>query len=100
MTSYERKLLIKGEIDYIIDEKIKTPFIDSDDNPITDSETIHKIKQGKHDERYTIVLRKCNAPFWSVLDKKGYRTVNSVDMLKRRFGKKYFDCQISDEAHL
>lgn len=100
LTARERKLLIKREIDYIIDEKAEYPYLDSYDNPITDFDTLQKIKQGRFEESYTIVLKRCNNSLWAAKDKKGYRTVNSLDMLKRRFGKNYFLCQISDESHL
>lgn len=99
LTKYERNLLIKGELDYLVDDG-DIPYISSDDTPITDHETLQAIKQGRCEERYTIVLKRCNSPLWTAQDRKGYRTVNSIDMLKRRFGKGFFLCQISDESHL
>lgn len=100
LTKKERMLLIKGELDYIVSNDIKEPYINSDDSPIIDIDTLKEIKAGKYKDRYTIVLKQCNSPLWTAEDKKGYRTVNSIDVLERRFGKKFFDISISDEAHL
>lgn len=104
LSSYERKLIIKDKLNYtVIDEhdiEYTTPYLDSNNTPIEDVETIQKIKSGHYDERYTIALKKCNTPLWTAIDKKGYRTVNSIDIIERNFGKKFFDCNISDESHL
>jgi len=98
LTQKERIGIIKGDVEHIFEGEF--PYIDSENNPITEPETIQSIKQGRYEEHYTIVLKKCDTPLWTAEDKKGYRTVNSIDLLKKRFGKGFFDCNISDEAHL
>lgn len=101
LLSHETKGIIDGEIEYFIVEKgMKYSYYDSDDNPIIDQRKIIEIKSGYHEEYYKIAIKKCETPHWTAVDEKGYRVVNSIDMLKRKFGKKFFDVSISDECHL
>lgn len=101
LMAFETKGILGGQIEYLIatDGEIY-PYYDDEGEPIVDQETLVKIKAGKYKEPYKIALKKCDAPHWKAVDRKGYRTVNSIDMLERRFGKKYFDINISDESHL
>lgn len=101
LMAFETKGIIKGQVEYFIatDGEIY-PYYDEEGEPIVDQETLVKIKSGKYKESYKIALKKCNASHWTAADRKGYRTVNSIDMLERRFGRKYFDINISDESHL
>lgn len=98
LTHWERKKLIKGELSYVIDSSIKSPYL-IDDQEVTEDD-LKEIKSGKYKESFTIVLKKCNAPIWAAKDQKGYRTANALDMLERRFGKNFLDVSIADEVHL
>lgn len=100
LTERERKLIMKDEIDYIVDNDETHPYIDDDNNPITEQEELRALKDGKYDQRYTIVIKKCNSPMWTAADRKGYRVVNSIDMLRKKFGDGFFDISIADESHL
>lgn len=99
LTSQERLNIVKGNLDYVLDNDIKQAYL-IDDIPVVDQDTLNDIKSGSYIGSYTIVLKKCDTPLWSAKDQKGYRTVNSIDMLQKRFGKGYFDFSISDESHL
>lgn len=101
LMAFETKKIIKREIEYFITpNKQKYSYYDEEDEPITDQETLVKIKSGYYKEPYKIALKKCGTSHWTAIDKKGYRTVNAIDMLERKFGKKFFDVNISDECHL
>lgn len=100
LTERERKLIINNDIDYIISDNEIHPYIDSNDSPITDQEELQAIKSGKSDQRYKIALKKCDTPMWTAADRKGYRTINSIDLLRKRFGDGFIDVNIADESHL
>lgn len=101
LMAFETKGIIDGEIEYFIATDGETyPYYDDEGEPIVDQEILVEIKAGKYKEPYKIALKKCNTSHWTAIDKKGYRTVNSLDILERRFGKNYFDVNISDESHL
>lgn len=100
LMAFETKGIIKGEIEYFIATDETYPYYDEEGEPITDQKTLIEIKAGKYKEPYKIALKKCNEPHWTAVDRKGYRTVNSVDMLERKFGRKFLDTCIADESHL
>lgn len=98
LTQKERKMLIKGELGFIVGEEYDSPYL-IDGLPV-DGDTLKEIKSGSYDGSYVIALKKCGTSLWAPKDQKGYRTVNAIDMLQKRFGKDFFMCSIADEAHL
>ena len=99
LMAFEIKGIIDGQIEYFIatDEEIY-PYYDEEGEPITDQETLIKIKSGQYKEPYKIALKKCNASYWTAIDRKGYRTVNSM-ICWRSFGK-YFEIKYFRGSHI
>lgn len=82
-----------------VDETETIAYVDVEGNPLVGNDLI-EAKANKYAGSYKINVRKCGAELWSAVDKKGYRVVNSAELMKKYFGKGYIDICIADEAHL
>ncbi len=97
---FEVKGIMQGNIGVeFVDDIDAAPYVDADGNPLTGKDLVDA-KANRYAGHYTINVRNCNAELWSAVDKKGYRTFNSIKYLQKIRGKGYIDVCIADEAHL
>jgi hypothetical protein len=100
LMDFEIKAIKKGYIGVAyVDETETIAYVDAEGNPLVGNDLI-EAKANKYAGSYKINIRKCDAELWSAVDKKGYRVVNSVELMKKYFGKGYIDICVADEAHL
>lgn len=97
---FEKKALINGELNFeILDRKVNNPYVDDNGESII-GEDLVLVKSNRYEKKYKVLLKVCNHPMWGAVDAKGYRTVNAVDVMLKRFGKKSVDINISDEFQI
>jgi hypothetical protein len=82
-----------------VDETETIAYVDAEGNPLVGKD-LFDAKADKYQGYYKINVRKCNASLWTAVDQKGYRVVNSAELMKKYFGKGYIDILIADEAHI
>ncbi|NBI07531.1 helicase-related protein [Senegalia massiliensis] len=99
LMDFEIKGIREGEISVaFVDDTETITYLDAENNPIEGSELLD-VKANKYTGIYIINVKKCNQKLWSAVDKKGYRTVNTLAMTKRKFKSKFIDFAIVDEFH-
>jgi hypothetical protein len=100
LMSFEIRGIRRGQIAVVyVDANETVAYVDEDGNPLQ-GQDLFDAKANEYEGNYRINVKKCGAELWSAIDKKGYRVVNSIELLKERFGNDFFLLTIADESHI